>query len=292
MIVQLPAGAGVEPASATVKTTTKQPLSPGDPVDVLYAPAQPRLGAVAGDEFSLGSELRGETMPAYMRWLFVAAWILSCMAAVSHVSRRHGFRSFSRLGRKDKAIRGRYTRVGGPGATAGQESSGKEIYLEIQTDSGYAHFRTKVGKHGLPVVMEQQQLWLCWDAHRGASASRFSPSRTPAVLVFDTGLVVHGMMTVDEAKMLNDSGVSIEKLGPAPEADRPFRLFDFRAQWPSYVEPLVLQTSAVALACAALLTFDVADGWRWTAGIVGFLGVFAAAGAYVSEEASMKRAAA
>ncbi|MGW6889388.1 hypothetical protein ACWGKK_28100 [Streptomyces chartreusis] len=288
--VQLPVEPGDEPVSATVKTTTNQPLRPGDAVDVLYAPAQPRLGAVAGDESSLGAELRGETMPAYMRWLFVAAWVFSCLGAAGHVSMRHGFRSLAHLGSNDKAIRGRYWRVGGAGSRTGQESSGKETYLEIQTDAGHARFHTSVGKQGLPAVMEGQQLWLCWDSHRGGQKSRFSPSRTPAVLVFDTGLVVHGMMKVDDVETLNDSGVSVEKLGPTPEMGRPFRLFDARAQWPLIVEPLVLQVCLVVLVCAALLTFDVANGWRWTAGIVGFLGVFAAAGLYVGDDTSTKRA--
>lgn len=288
-IVQLPVKAGDESVSATVRTTTDQPLSPGDAVEVLYAPAEPRLGAVAGDEFSLGSELRGETMPAYMRWLFVAAWVLSCFGAVGHVSTRHGFRSFSRLGRNDKSIRGRYVRVGGPGSTAGPGSSGKEIFLEIQTDAGHARFRASVGKHGLPSLLEGQELWLCWDARRGARSSRFSPSRTPAVLVFDMGLVVHGMMTIDEAKALGERAVPVEKLGPAPEGGQPLRLFDTRAHWAQYVEPLILQTCVVVLSCAAMLTFDISNGWRWTAGIVGILGVFAAAGVYLSEDASAKR---
>ncbi|WP_152861383.1 hypothetical protein [Streptomyces acidicola] len=291
VVVQLPAKSGGEPVSATVKATTKQPLRPGDPVEVLYAPAQPQLGAVAGDERSLGWELRGETMPAYMRWFFFAAWLLSCFAAVSHVSTRHGFRSYSRLGKRDKAMRGHYTRVGGPGAGAEQGSSGKDIYLEIGTDAGWVHFRTNVGKRGLPEAMEGQQLWLCWDAHRGARGSRISPNRTPAVLVFDTGLVVHGMVSVDEARSLNDSGVSVEKLRPALLEDRPLRLFDFRSQWPLFVEPLALQTCVVVVACAALLTFDVGTGWRWAAGIVGFLGAFAASGAYLSEDPPAKRAA-
>ncbi|MFB6938528.1 hypothetical protein [Streptomyces chartreusis] len=288
--IQLPVEPGDEPVLATVKTTTNQPLSPGDSVDVLFAPAQPRLGAVAGDESSLGAELRGETMPAYMRWLFVSAWVVSCLGAVGRVSMRHGFRSLAQLGSNDMAIRGRYSRVGGSGATAGQASPGKETYLEIQTDAGHARFYTSFGKQGLPAVMEGQQLWLCWDGHRGGRKYRFSPSRTPAVLVFDTGLVVHGMMKVDDVETLNESGASVEKLGPAAEADRPFRLFDARAQWPLVVEPLALQVCLVVLVCAALLTFDVANSWRWTAGIVGFLGVFAAAGLYLGEDTSTKRA--
>ncbi|MFG2274893.1 hypothetical protein ACGFNY_34595 [Streptomyces chartreusis] len=289
VIVQLPVRAGDEPVSATVRTTTDQPLSPGDTVEVLYAPAQPRLGAVAGDEASLGSELRGETMPAYLRWLFVAAWVLCCLGAVGHVSTRHGFRSLSRLGGNDKAARGRYVRAGDPGSPAGPEPSGREMLLEIQTDAGPAHVRASVGKHGLPPAMDGHELWLCWDARRGAQSSRFSPSRTPAVLVFDTGVVVHGMVAADEAKVLSERAVPVEKLGPAPQEGRPLRLFDTRAHWARYIEPLILQTCVVVLACAALLTFDVPDGWRWTAGIVGILGVFAAAGLYLGEDASTKR---
>ncbi|MFI1732704.1 hypothetical protein ACH40E_26545 [Streptomyces acidicola] len=279
-VVQLPDKVSGDPVSATVEATTKKPLRPGDPVEVLYAPSQPRLGAVAGDERSLGSELRGETMPAYMRWSFVAVWVLSCFAAVSHVSAKHGLRSYSHLGKADKATRGQYTRVGGRGAVAEQGSPGKDGYLEIRTDAGLVRFRTGVGEHGLPEVMEGRQLWLYWDAHRGTRGSRFSPNKTPAALVFDTGLVVHGMVSVDEARLLNDSAVSVEKRGPAPGEDRPLRLFDLRSQWPLCVEPLALQTCVVVIACAALLSFDVATGWRWAAGIVGFLGVFAAIGVY------------
>lgn len=228
-------------------------------------------------------------MPAYMRWLFVAAWILSCVGAVRHVSSKHGFRRYSRLGQEDKVIRGQYTRVGGPG-TAGHGSEGKDVYLEIRTDAGWVHFRAGAGKHALPGPMEGQHLWLCWDAHRGVRGSRISPSRTPAALVFDTGLVVHGMVSVDEARSLNDRGVSVEKLSPTLRENRPVRLVDFRSQWPLFVSSSVLQASVVVIACAALLTFDVATGWRYAAGIVGFLGVFAAAGAYLTDDAPTKQA--
>ncbi|MFE6945648.1 hypothetical protein [Streptomyces chartreusis] len=163
------------------------------------------------------------------------------------------------------------------------------MLLEIQTDAGPAHVRASVGKHGLPLVMDGHELWLCWDARRGARSFRFSLSRTPAVLVFDTGVVVHGMLADDEAKVLSERAVPVEKLGPAPQEARPLRLFDTRAHWARYIEPLILQTCVVIFACAALLTFDVPDGWRWTAGIVGILGAFAAAGLYLSEDASTKR---
>ncbi|MFF4504201.1 hypothetical protein [Streptomyces sp. NPDC001401] len=291
VVVQLPVEADGETVSATVEATTNEPLSPGDQVEVLYAPAQPRLGALAGNERSLGWKLRGETMPAYMRWLFVAATVLSWFLAVNHLSVKHGFRSFSQLGKKDKAIRGSYTRIGGHFDTAGRGSPLKGKHLEIQTDAGWVRFYTDAGKGGLPEAMEGQQLWLCWDAHRGARGWRISPRATPAALVFDTGLVVHGMMSVDQARSFNDSGVSIEKLSPVPGQGQPLRVFDPRSQWPLFLESLELQICVVVIACAALLTFDVATGWRWAAGIVGFLGVTAACGSYLGQDAPKKRVA-
>ncbi|MGW1162794.1 hypothetical protein ACWD48_32255 [Streptomyces sp. NPDC002519] len=292
VVVQLPVGAGAESVSTTVKSTTYEPLRPGDPVKVLYAPAQPQLGAVAGDERSLGWKLRGETMPAYMRWSFVVVLLLGWFLAINHLSARHGFRAFSRLGEKDKAIRGSYTRVGGHFDTEGQKRLLKGKYLEIRTDDGWAHFYAGASENSLPEMMVGQQLWLCWDAHRGARGSRISPSTTPAAMVFDAGLVVHGMMSVDETRSLNGSAVSVGKLSPASEKDRPVRLFDPRSYWPLYIEPLALQACVVVIACAVLLTFDVPTGWRWVAGIVGFLGACGVGGAVVSEGRSTKNATA
>ncbi|MFF0303604.1 hypothetical protein ACFYTV_23260 [Streptomyces sp. NPDC004562] len=289
VVVRLPAATGEEPMSAVVKATTNQPLSPGDPVTVLYAPSQPELGAVAGDERSLGAELRGETMPAYLRWAFVAAWGLSCLGAVSHMSTSHGFRSFSRLGEKDRAIRGRYKRVALFDPRGRRESSGGPTRLEIQTDAGIARFHTITGSRSLPELVEHEPLWVSWDAHRGARSSRFSPSMTPAALVFDHGLVLHGMMKVEEAQALDSGSVSLGKVATMPQGNRRLRLFDVRAQWPSYVDPFMFQICAVVIASAALMTFDVANGWRWTAGVVAFLGVWAAVGLHVSDDASSKR---
>ncbi|MEU6098686.1 hypothetical protein [Streptomyces sp. NPDC047079] len=292
VVVRLPVGAGAQPVSTTVKPTTAEPLSPGDPVEVLYAPAQPRLGAVAGDDRSLGWKLRGETMPAYMRWFLVAASVLSWFLAVNYLSAKHGLRAFSRLGKNDKAIRGSYTRVGGHFDTAGEEQVLRGKYLEIGTDAGRLRFYTDMGRNGLPEAMTDRRLWLCWDAHRGARGSRLSPSTTPAALVFDTGLVVHGMMRVAETQLVNAGAVSVEKAASAPNEDRSLRLFDPRAQWPLYIQPLALQACVVVIACAALLTFDVATGWRWAAGIVGFLGACGAGGAVLDEGPHAKRTAA
>ncbi|MGV9566444.1 hypothetical protein [Streptomyces sp. NPDC003480] len=292
VVVRLPVGADDAPVSTTVKPTTYEPLRPGDPVKVLYAPTQPRLGAVAGDERSLGWKLRGETMPAYMRWFFVVALVLCWSMAVNHLSAKHGFRAFSRLGEKDKAIRGRYTRVGGRFDAEGQRRPLKGKYLEIGTDAGWARFYTEASENGLPEVMAGQQLWLCWDAIRGAWGSRPAPRTTPAALVFDTGLVVHGMMSVEQARSLDGSAISVEKPGHAAREDRPLRLFDPRSCWPLYLEPLALQTCVAVIICAALLSFDLPTGWRWAAGIFGFLGVCGVGGAVVSAGRSAKSAAA
>ncbi|MCF2539693.1 hypothetical protein K6168_29070 [Streptomyces sp. FB2] len=286
VVVRLP---GAEPVSSVVRPTTNQALRPGDKVSVLYAPSQPRLGAVAGDERSLGAELRGQTMPAYLGWLFVGAWALSCLGAVSHVSATFGFRAYSRLGHRDRAVRGRCVRIAVRFSASGREPMGGPACLEIQTDAGVARFHTNSGRRGIPDVMEGWPLWLCWDALRGARASRFSPSRTPAALVFDNGLVLHGMMKVEEGRALDVGGVSMGKRDTTLQADRPLRLFDVRSQWLLYVEPLMLQTCAVVIACTALLTFEVPDVLRWTAGIVAVSGVWAVSGFFVDDDASRKR---
>jgi hypothetical protein len=285
VVVQLPVKADGEPVTATVKTTTWEPPRPGDSVHVLYAPAHPQLGAVAGGERSLGWKLRGEAMSALARWCFIAFWVLGAVTAVVALTSKHGIRAFSHLGRKDKAIRGTYTRVGGH---FDREGSGK--YLEIRTEAGWAHFYTNISVPHLPEVMVGQHLWLCWDANRGARKSRFSPRKTPAALVFDTGLVVHGMMIVEKTRSLNGSATSVEKLG---QEDRPLRLYDPFSRWPAFTDPLCSQVFVVVIACAVLLTFDVSYGWRWAAAIIGFLGAATAAGGCLNpnDDSDAKRAA-
>ncbi|MFJ7903856.1 hypothetical protein ACIQ6V_25750 [Streptomyces sp. NPDC096198] len=288
-VVLLPVRAGEKPVTATVTPTTYEPLRPGDPVTVLYAPAHPRLGAVAGDEHSLGWKLRGETMPAYMRWFLVAALMLSWLLVVNHLSTNYGFRAFARLSGKDRAIRGGYTGVGGHFPTEEQKFPLKSKHLEIRTEAGRARFYADTGESGLPEAMVDQQLWLCWDAHRGSRGSRLSPRTTPAAMVFDTGLVVHGMMNVGQTHSLNPSAVPLKQTEPPMKDDRALRVFDPRSHWPLYIEPLALQTCVVVIACAALLTFDIPTGWRWAAGVVGFLGSCAIAGAVMSEGRPTKR---
>jgi hypothetical protein len=284
VVVQLPDAAKGKSVYATVKTETDDRLHPGDRVEVLYAPTRPGLGAVAGGERKLGPELRGETMPAYLRWGCIALWALGVFVVVNFVSRKHGFRAFSRLGDGDKAIRGRYVRTGryhheGAGGR-GESSDGK--YLEIKTDAGRMHFLTDIAVLGSSEDMRDQQLWLCWDVRRGSRGRRFSAERAPAALVFDSGWVIHGMLNVAKAEALRSTGTSFGKLSWPTEGKRLLRLFDPRAKWLLSTPPLLLGACVVAAVCAALLTFDLENMWRWGVGAVGVLSVLAGASAGVS----------
>ncbi len=141
-----------------------------------------------------------------------------------------------------------------------------------------------ITKRQLPEEMQGQELWLYWDTRRGARGGRFSPSTTPAALVFDTGSVVHGMLNVDEGKSLAATGVSVEKLSAADGRSQSLRLWDPRSEWPLFVPAMMLGLYVAIIACAVLLTFDVANGWRWGAGIVGFLAGLAAIGLHLEDE--------
>lgn len=282
VVVRLPDRDTGDEVSATVRAKANDPLRSGDRVRVLYAPSQPRLGAVAGDERSLGSELRGETMPAWQRWSIIALWAFGCCVVLEAVSRRHGFRAFSRLGESDKALRGRYTRVGqyhhdGAGGE-GEPSKGK--YLEIQTEVGWAHFLTHSADR-VPQDLQGQPLWLCWDANRGARGGRFSSRRTPAALVFDGGVVIHGMLNATKAVALRSAGVTFQGNEPPKAAEeRHLRLWDPGARWLGHLGPMMFSLCFTAIACVVPLLFDIDGGWRWVFGIAGVLSVIGVVGAY------------
>ncbi|MEV5913755.1 DUF3592 domain-containing protein [Streptomyces chartreusis] len=284
VVVRLPDRATGDEVSATVRAKANDPLRSGDRVRVLYAPSQPGLGAVAGDERSLGSELRGETMPAWQRWSIIALWAFGCCVVLEGVSRRHGFRSFSQLGESDKALRGRYTNVGqyhhDEAGGAGEPSKGK--YLEIQTEIGYAHFLTR-NADKVPQDLQGQQLWLCWDAKRGTQDGRFLPRRTPAALVFDSGMVIHGMLNVTKAVALSGAGVTFQRSEPPKAAkERPLRLWDPGSEWLGNFGPVMSGLCATAIACAVLLVFGIDGAWRWASGISGVLSVIGVVGAYLN----------
>ncbi|MEU6326325.1 hypothetical protein ABZ851_03380 [Streptomyces sp. NPDC047049] len=297
-VVRLGRGATGRPVTATVHTDTPDRPGPGSRVTVLYAPAQPHLGALAGDERSLGAVLHGNTMSAMGTWTCMSAWILGMGFSVAVVSERYGLRSFSRLGRTDKAIRAKFL-----GPDFWREGSRKEQCLRMLTPSSrVAHFLIDVTDRDLPDSLNGQHLWLCWDAHRGAGGRRFSSKSTPAALVSDDGWVMHGMLKSRDAKLLADEGVPVEKAhvgfphveetadGEAADVEtadpekavpekaaagrpaaRTLRLWDPRSAWPLFIHPSALALAALLVACGALLTCDITVFWRWTTAIAGLV---------------------
>lgn len=284
-VVRLARGTTGRPVTATVHTDTPDRPGPGSRVAVLYAPAQPRLGAIAGDESSLGAVLHGHTMSTMGTWTCMSAWIFGMGFSVAVVSQLYGFRSFSRLGRTDKAVRAKIL-----GPDFWREGSRKERCLRVLTPSSrVAHFLIDVTDRDLPDSLKGQHLWLCWDAHRGAAGKRFSAKSTPAALVSDDGWVMHGMLKSRDAKLLSDEGVLVEKahVGNAPvetapvetavperaaagaQATRTLRLWDPRSAWPLFMRPSALALAALPVACGALLTCDITVVWRWTTAIAG-----------------------
>ncbi|MGP3981240.1 hypothetical protein [Streptomyces sp. KR80] len=274
-VVQLARG-----TTAVVHPTSPDRLGPGDRVPVLYAPTQPHLGAIAGDERSLGHALQGETMSMAGVWLAIGAWIFGMGLSAAALSVRYGFRSFSRLGNADKAIRARCM---GPGFW--RQGSSKERCLRIVTASSRtAHFLVNVTERDLPDSLNGQHLWLCWDARRGTGGKRLSPSSTPAALISDDGWVMHGMLKVDDAKLLAAEGVSVEKADAEGREASALHVWDPRAAWPLLVTPLVLTLYALLIACGVLLTCDIPSVWRWVTGIVGVIGGLALAYAFTAHD--------
>ncbi|MCZ1008941.1 hypothetical protein [Streptomyces lydicus] len=214
-VVSLGRGATGRPVTATVHTDTPDRPGPGSRVSVLYAPAQPDLGAIAGDERSLGAVLHGNTMSTMGIWASISAWIIGMGLSVAAVRELHGFRSFSRLGRNDKAVRAQFL-----GPDFWREGSAKEQCLRMLTPSSrVAHFLINVADRDLPDSLNGQHLWLCWDARRGSGGKRFSSKSTPAALVSDDGWVMHGMLKSRDAKLLADEGVPVDKAQVATAAD-------------------------------------------------------------------------
>ncbi|WP_330317052.1 hypothetical protein [Streptomyces platensis] len=264
-VVRLAPKAGGRPATATVHPVTPDRPRPGGKVPVLYAPTHPGLGALAGDERSLGAALEGSTMGTGRVLIVGLAWAAGLVLSVFGLSLRHGFRSFSRLGGTDMAVRGTCL---GPGFW--QRDSQKQMCLKIVTASSRtAHFLASVGEEHVPDSLTGQQLWLCWAARSGADGGRSSAGDTPAALVSDDGWVMHGTLKADDAQMMAAEGVSVEKAAAGNGEPRALRLWDPHSAWPLYVAPSVLVLAAVLIGCAALLTFDITGVWRWVTGIAG-----------------------
>ncbi|MEU8679931.1 hypothetical protein [Streptomyces sp. NPDC048611] len=267
-VVRLGRGADGAPVTATVYPTSHERLGRGDRAPVLYAPARPQLGAIAGDERRLGDALRGDALPVKMVWLLLGAWAVGMGLTLAAVSNHCGFRSFTRLGKADKAVRARCL---GPDFWRGDAT--KERCLKMVTASSRtAHFLVNVTEEELPDSLNGRHLWLCWDARRGTGGKSLSPKSTPAALISDDGWVRHGMLKVDDARLLADEGVAVDSAGVAKaEAPRALRLWDPRSAWLLYVPRAALTSAALLIACGALLTWDIPGFWRWVTGFGGLV---------------------
>ncbi|MFI7412266.1 hypothetical protein ACIBU0_26695 [Streptomyces sp. NPDC049627] len=284
-VVQLPDLKGGEPAQATVTTKSPDRLTPGDRVSVLYAPSQPRLGAVAGDKGDLEDDLRGTTFPVRLVWLLLGGWGIGLSVIVVSVYTEQGFRTFSRLTINDRAIRGRVSHAAQfheassePGKNASPSRS-----LSVETVAGHAHFLVDLTEQDLPESVKGKQAWLCWDGHRGTGGGRFSPRVTPAALISDQGWVMHGMLTVTEGRLLTGGSTPVHKLTDAAGDGRPLRLWDPHSKWSLFVSRSTLGLLVLIIGGAALMTFDVASGWRWTVGIAGPLASALLAGSFLMD---------
>ncbi|GAA2286214.1 hypothetical protein GCM10010368_66600 [Streptomyces roseiscleroticus] len=159
----------------------------------------------------------------------------------------------------------------------GRGEPAKGRYLEVHTGSGWVHFLTEIDEPGPPEALRGQRLWLCWDASRGTRGGRLSVKRTPAALVFDSGWVMHGMLNVNKAMALRTAGVSVGKMDGPAERTHPLRVWDPRAKWLLSTSATLFGCYVVTAACAGLLTFDLAPGWRWAVAITGLLSVLVGA---------------
>ncbi|WP_139063591.1 hypothetical protein [Streptomyces zinciresistens] len=96
--------------------------------------------------------------------------------------------------------------------------------------------------------------------------------------MFDTGWVVHGTLNAGKMQTFRESGVAADEMAPPAFADRSLHLWDPRAKWLLQLQPMAFGLFVLVIGCAAFLTFDVGDGWRWAAGAVGILGLVGASG--------------
>ncbi|MER5947724.1 hypothetical protein ABT127_16850 [Streptomyces sp. NPDC001904] len=264
-VVRLAPLTGKEPVTATVHPRTEDRPRHGTRVSVLHAPSRPELGAVAGDESSLGWALRGFTMPTAGRWIAGIAWAAGVALSLIGISLNYGLHSSSRRRSAAMAVRGTCQ---GPGMF--QRGNKRQVCLKVVTASSRtAHLLVSVAEDHLPESLMGQELWLCFDVRRDVGDDRSSESLAPAALVSDDGWAMHGMLHPDDARMMAAEGNPVEKTGAGKSSPRALRLWDPRSSWPLYVSRTVLHLAAAFIGCAALLTFDATGVWRWTIGIAG-----------------------
>jgi hypothetical protein len=286
--VRLPARSGQNSIAASVKPESSAPLRRGDSVPVLYAPKDPGLGAVAGSKDQLIHKVRGDTLPSQVMWILLGVWAVGVLGSIAIVYGSHGLRGFGRLGRRDRAVRGKCVGAavfrGKPGESNGQTNQGSKRTLAIETNAHIrAHLIVDLSEGDLPESVKGESVWLCWDALRGSREGRFSLSGTPAALVADSGWVLHGMLPSAESKELASVSIPAEKGGTPSKEEAPLKLWDPRSLWPEYIGRPTLIVFALIMSCSALMTFEVPTSLRWAVGIASPFLVLMLAGLYLSD---------
>ncbi|MDQ8707005.1 hypothetical protein RCO28_31705 [Streptomyces sp. LHD-70] len=127
-------------------------------------------------------------------------------------------------------------------------------------------FRTPFDARAVPESVKGRSLWLSWQPpsrRKGADAE----FRSPAVLVFDSGLVVHGMLSGTEAEPREAGGAG----AVATTEARALQLWDPGAFRAALVSRFALGLGGTAVLGAAVLTYEIPDMLRWVVGAVTML---------------------
>ncbi|MEU8783056.1 DUF3592 domain-containing protein [Streptomyces sp. NPDC048637] len=294
-VVALPDARTGDTVPATVSTHTPEPLRPGSRVTVLYAPSKPGLGAVQGRSEPLRSALDGAALAPGARAALLVIWLLGA-GFLSGLQIRYsgGFGTLTRWRERDRAVRGRCTGDGVSQLAPRTEKSGRKEastkldQLVIATDDGEMRFVLYGDTDGYAEQLGAEPLWLCWRARRKAGQQL-----GPAVLVGDSGWVLHGQVVLAEAEQPavenaartpggagapGGSGTPGEAGAPV-DVQRDVRVWDPRAGWPLRVGRGAMIAAAVALVLAGLLATTSLGGGRWwaaAAGVLCLLGAVAA----------------
>jgi hypothetical protein len=288
-VVALPHAGTGRSVPATVSTHTPEPLRPGSEVTVLYAPSKPGLGAVQGLPGPLQAALDGAPLAPGARTALLIIWFLGAgfMGGLQFLH-SGGFRTLVRWTERDRVVRGRCTGDGVSRLAPRTEQSGrterpdrkeasrKLDQLVIATDGGDVRFVLDGATDGYAAHLGAEPLWLCWRARR-----KGGQQLGPAVLVGDSGWVLHGQIVLTEAERLaEENGTGVPGGAGAPvDAQREVRVWDPRAGWPLRVGRGAMLAVAVALVLAGLLAVTSLGGGRlWVAagGVLCVLGAAAA----------------
>ncbi|MGW0758811.1 hypothetical protein ACWD1Y_20500 [Streptomyces sp. NPDC002814] len=240
---------------------------------------------MAGDKSDLEGELRGTVLPGRLVWLLLAGWGIGLCVIVVLVYTEQGFRTLSRLWNNDNAIRGRVSHAAQfrDASRESEKSAAPSRGLIVETDAGRVHLLVDLTEQDLPDSVQGEQAWLCWDGRRGTGGRRFSPRVTPAALISDHGWVMHGTLTVREGQSLAGGSAPVQKLIDTVGDERLLRLWDPYSKWPLFVSRSTLFIMLLIISGAALMTFDVASGWRWAVGIAGPIAAALLAGSFLMD---------